>query len=290
MDGMILYLTQGLTRARTTNLRILSAAFVASCIVPISVLMPGIWLTTSLGKIAFSLLIVTIAFAYVSLRTAFVQWLTFYFVTFAIGGTMVGVHYFFNSQIAAQGGEWITYSTGYGHPVSWLFVCIGFPASWIFTKWRLEQIHAHRLKAEDLYQVKVVYLGKSILCTGLVDSGNHLVDPISKKMVFLADLNVWKQFFSEEELKGLKTETVLDRIEEVSERYHKSLHLVPFQGAGASSNLMVTFMVDNITIYTPEGELTIEQPLLGIQHHDLTHDQMYQIIIHPHAAIKGISA
>ncbi len=203
---------------------------------------------------------------------------------------MVGVHYFFNSQVMVQGGEWITFSTGYGHPVSWLFVCIGFPVSWIFTKWRMEQIQAHRLKSEDLYQVRVNFMERSALCTGLVDSGNHLVDPISKKMVFLADLHVWKHFFSQEELEKLQTDTVLDQIDEVTEKYHKSLHLIPYQGAGSSGNLMVTFMVDSITVYTPEGKLTIDQPLLGIQHHDLAHDQMYQIIIHPHAAIKGISA
>lgn len=290
MDGMILYLTQGLTRAKTSNIRILIAAAVASCIVPISILQPDSWLTTTIGKGCFSLLIIFVAFSFVSIRSSLIQWVTFYFVTFAIGGTMVGMHFFLNSHIQVNGGEIITYSTGFGDPISWIFVCIGFPASWFFTKWRMEQVNAHRLKVEDLYSVKVVFKEKSVMCTGLVDSGNHLFDPISKKMVFLADHHFWKQFFTSEELDKLQCDRVLDEIDQLPEPYRSSVHIIPYQGAGSAGQLMVTFLVDSITVYTSDGELFIKQPLVGIQEHDLTYDQMYQILIHPHAAIKGISA
>ncbi len=290
MDGMILYLTQGLTRAKTSNARILTGAAVASCIVPVSVLLPNSWLVTIPGKFLFSVLIILIAFSFVSIRTAVVQWLTFYFVTFAIGGTLVGVHFFLNNQVQLKQGEIITFSTGFGDPFSWLFVCIGFPASWFFTKWRMEHVQAHRLKTEDLYRVKVDFLGESVVCTGLVDSGNHLIDPISKKIVFLADFHVWNHFFSEDLLKSLTSLDQLEGIEQLSSEQRSSVRLIPYQGAGMAGQLMTTFIVDSITIFTPEGDLIVKKPLLGVQKNDLTDDQMYQILIHPQAAIKGISA
>ncbi|MFG6148995.1 sigma-E processing peptidase SpoIIGA [Halobacillus sp. B23F22_1] len=290
MDGMILFLTQGLTRAKTSRIRILTAALVASSIVPVTVLMPNSWLVTLPGKFFFSVMIILVAFSFVSIRSAFIQWLTFYFVTFAIGGTLVGVHFFLNNQVQINHGEIITFSTGFGDPFSWLFVSLGFPASWYFTKWRMEHVQAHRLKTEDLYRVKVDFHQQSMVCTGLVDSGNHLIDPISKKMVFLADFHVWKHFLNEEQLKKLTGDQQLEGIEQLSEPFQSSVRLIPYQGAGTGSQLMVTFVVDSITVYTPQGDLVVKKPLLGVQEHDLTEDQMYQILIHPQAAVKGISA
>ncbi|MCP3026203.1 sigma-E processing peptidase SpoIIGA [Halobacillus sp. A5] len=290
MDGMILYLTQGITRAKTSNLRILLGAFVASCIVPVTVLMPDFWMATITGKFFYSLLIIAAAFTFVSIRTAFIQWLTFYFVTFAIGGTLVGIHFFLNNQVQINQGEIITLSTGFGDPFSWIFVCIGFPLSWLFTKWRMEHVQAHRLKTEDLYRVKIEFNGNSIVCTGLVDSGNHLIDPISKKMVFLADCHVWRNFFNNDMVTKLTGEEQMEGIENLEEPYRSAVRLIPYQGAGTGGQLMVTFVVDHITVYTSDGDLVVKKPLLGVQAHDLTVDQMYHILIHPHAAIKGISA
>ncbi|MCP3031112.1 sigma-E processing peptidase SpoIIGA [Halobacillus sp. A1] len=290
MDGMILYLTQGLTRAKTSNFRIFAAALIASSIVPITVLQPDLWLASTLGKTCFSILIIFAAFSFVSFRSLLIQWLTFYFVTFAIGGTLVGIHFLFSTPIEVNGGQVITYSTGFGDPFSWLFVCIGFPVSWLFTKWRMEQIQAHRLKTEDLYRVKVVFNNNSIMCTGLVDSGNHLFDPISKRMVFLADRNLWRNFLPDETLNQLVGDEMLDALEQLPDPFKSSVQLIPFQGAGSSGQLMVTFLVDSIIVFTEEGELRIEKPLVGIQDHDLTFDRMYQILIHPHASLKGISA
>ncbi|WP_281252773.1 sigma-E processing peptidase SpoIIGA [Halobacillus hunanensis] len=290
MDGMILYLTQGLTRAKTTNKRLAVAALFASCIVPITVYMPHIWLTSALGKLFFSLFIIYMAFSFKSIQSFFIQWLTFYFVTFAIGGALLGIHFFLNSRIEFDGSNIITFSSGYGDPVSWVLVCVGFPLSWLFTKWRMEQVQAHKMKSEDLYTVTVSFDGKQADCTGLVDSGNQLIDPISKKMVFLADLHVWKQLLPEQDLEYVKTDEVLEHLEELSPAVQSAVRVVPYQGAGSLGQLMVTFFVESITIHTDEGQLKVDQPLLGVQHHDLTHDQMYQILIHPHASLKGITA
>ncbi|WP_255822214.1 sigma-E processing peptidase SpoIIGA [Halobacillus shinanisalinarum] len=290
MDGMILYLTQGLTRAKTTNKRLFAAALFASCIVPITVLMPNVWLTSAIGKLFFSLIIIYIAFSVKSIQSFLIQWLTFYFVTFAIGGGLLGIHFFLNSHIEFDGSSMITFSSGYGDPVSWVFVCVGFPVSWVFTKWRMEQVQAHQMKVEDLYNVTIRFNGKKVDCTGLVDSGNQLIDPISKKMVFLADLHVWRQLLPDQELEFLKSDQVYDHLEDLSPAIQSALRIVPFQGAGSLGQLMVTFTVESITIHTKDGQLKVDRPLLGIQHHDLTHDQMYQILIHPHASLKGITA
>ncbi|WP_431799484.1 sigma-E processing peptidase SpoIIGA [Halobacillus andaensis] len=97
-------------------------------------------------------------------------------------------------------------------------------------------------------------------------------------------------FFSEDLLKSLTSLDQLEGIEQLSSEQRSSVRLIPYQGAGIAGQLMTTFIVDSITIFTPEGDLIVKKPLLGVQKNDLTDDQMYQILIHPQAAIKGISA
>lgn len=290
MDGMILSLTQGITRAKSTKTRMIAGAFVASTIVPITIYMPESWLVSSVGKIVFSMFIIWVAFSYTSLRAFFVRWISFYFITFAIGGTMMGVHYFLATEISLQGGSVVTFSGGYGDPVSWLFVIIGFPCSYFFTKWRLDQVSVHKMKLEDIYDVSIEWNGRVAHCKGLVDSGNQLIDPISRKMVFLADPFVWEQFFSKEELDSLEVEKVISSMDELPDEIQSSVRLVPYQAAGVSGQLLLTLLVDKVTVKTEAGNLEMKHPLLGVQHQDLNHDRLYQMLIHPHMMVKGKSA
>ncbi|WP_337194091.1 sigma-E processing peptidase SpoIIGA [Halobacillus litoralis] len=290
MDGMILSLTQGLTRAGSSRWRMAAGALAASLIVPVTIYMPDSWLVGSAGKIIFSMGIVLTAFTFTSLRAFFVQWVTFYFVTFAIGGSMMGVHFFLASEVDVLKGAVVTFSGGYGDPVSWLFVAAGCPSAYVFTKWRFNQIQIHQLKYEDVYEVEMTWNGQTAVCKGLVDSGNQLIDPVSRKMVFLADPSVWKQLLAEGELEKLTEEEVLASLHELPETIQSAVRLVPYQAAGISGRLLVTLMIDQITVKTSEGPLVIKQPLVGVQHQPLTRDGLYQMLIHPHVMVKGKSA
>nr|WP_231572595.1 sigma-E processing peptidase SpoIIGA [Halobacillus sp. BBL2006] len=287
---MILFLTQGVTRAKSKKSRMFLAAFIASVIVPISIYMPDSWLTSSLGKVFYSILIVWVAYSFSSLRAFFFQWVSFYFITFSIGGSMLGVHYFLATEISIQGGSIVTFSGGYGDPVSWLFVFLGFPSSYFFTKWRMDQVSVHRMKLENIYDVSVCWNEQKAVCKGLVDSGNQLIDPVSRKMVFLADPSVLGQLMAKEELDLLHVDQVVTAMDELPDQIQKAIRLVPYSAAGIKGQLLVTLLVDSITIDTPDGQLEIKQPLVGVQQQDLTHDRLYQMLIHPHVMVKGKSA
>ncbi|MCA0969360.1 sigma-E processing peptidase SpoIIGA [Halobacillus litoralis] len=290
MDAMILNLTLGLTRAKSSKFRFILASFIASAMVPLTVFMPHHFLTSSLGKGLISLVIIWVAFQYSSLRAFMMQWISFYFINFAIGGSMMGMHYFLTTEVELKGGAMITFSGGYGDPVSWLFVIVGFPCSYFFTKWRFSQISVHQMKFDQMYEVEVGFGGRRAICQGMVDSGNQLIDPISRKMVFLADRHVLRQLMEESVLDELTMDQVATSMEHLPDVVQKAVRLVPFQAAGHQGQLLVTIMVDDLQINTEEGPLHIRKALLGVQQSDLTHDNTYQMLIHPHAMVKGKSA
>lgn len=290
MDAMILNLTLGLTRAHSSKVRFISAAMIASSMVPLAIYFPHHFITSSLGKVMLSLVIIWVAFRYSSLRAFLMQWISFYFITFAMGGSMMGMHFFLTTEMEIQGGAFITFSGGYGDPVSWLFVLIGFPCSYFFTKWRFNQITVHQMKMDQVYEVEVEWDGRTAKCHGMVDSGNQLVDPVSRKMVFLADRHVLRQFVNENVIENLTMDQVVTSMEDLPESVQEAIRLVPFQAAGQEGQLLVTMAVDSIVIYTNSGPLQVHKPLIGIQQSALTHDNTYHMLIHPHAMVRGKSA
>ena len=60
--------------------------------------------------------------------------MTLYVSTFLIGGALIGVHYFiqFDSQLNTK--VLLSNVSGFGDPISWLFVLIGFSACLAFLK------------------------------------------------------------------------------------------------------------------------------------------------------------
>ncbi|NEU33503.1 sigma-E processing peptidase SpoIIGA, partial [bacterium LRH843] len=77
-------------------------------------------------KILFSLIMVLVAFGYKRLRFFIENLLTFYFSTFVVGGGLVGIHFLFDQQYLLV-DEMVSTQPQFGDPISWLFVCLGFP-------------------------------------------------------------------------------------------------------------------------------------------------------------------
>src|SRR5690606_1805040 len=135
--------------------------------------------------IIFSTFIIYAAFGMKNWKMFMKQLLSFYFVSFALGGGLFGIYFLIGQQIHAADGLFITYSSGYGDMVSWIFVVIFFPIVWFFTKRRLEHITIEKIRYEELCTVTIWINNQKIETVGLIDSGNSLVDPFTKKPVIV---------------------------------------------------------------------------------------------------------
>ncbi len=95
---------------------------------------------------------------------------------------MIGVHSLLQTESIVQQGVMVTSQTGFGDPISWMFVVIGFPAIWIFSKKRIEDIETKSIQYDELVMVQAEFSGQTIRAKGLVDSGNQLYDPLTKTL------------------------------------------------------------------------------------------------------------
>lgn len=274
-------LTQALCRENTSKRRLVLGAIVASLIVPITLYFPNTYISTVYGKILYSILIIFVTFQFVSVNRMIKQLLLFYFVSFSIGGGLFAAHYMFQSPIALSATGLLSYSSGYGDPVSWIFVILGFPIAFWFTKNRMDKHAVEKIRYNQLYEVTIEFQRKSYSTTGFIDSGNQLVDPLTRKPVVICDEPFLKQWFEMEDWQRLKKAYEEFDMDRIPLEWQKYIQVVPFHGVEGRSNFMFAIKPDKITISYDEQTIVATKLLIGIQFSELTEDRRYHCLLHP---------
>ena len=108
-----------------------------------------------LGKVISSIVIILITFKHKTWFDLLKSWLYFYFVSFVIGGILLGVHFMFQQSVHVDSGSFMTVTTGYGTPISWGFVIIGFPICWYFTKHIMDKQALMNFQSDQLFTCEI---------------------------------------------------------------------------------------------------------------------------------------
>ncbi|MED4532641.1 sigma-E processing peptidase SpoIIGA [Metabacillus fastidiosus] len=283
-DLFLLLLTAIILKRKIKKLRLLLGALIGSGIVILMFTPFSFIAVHPLGKLAISVLMVLISFGFQRFRSFFQSLLTFYFVTFMIGGGMLGTHYFMQVEMGVLDGVMMTSSTGFGDPISWLFVLIGFPLAWYFSRNRLESMETKKIKFDQLVQVLIKVDSNELLLRGLIDSGNQLYDPISRSPVMIIDASKAKSFLPEKLFEQALKDDVMASVSQDSEEAHEWEHrvrLIPYRVVGHENQFLLGFKPDEISIQTKEGTIHVKKAVIGLNRTTLSSDDEYDCIIHP---------
>ncbi|WP_330948425.1 sigma-E processing peptidase SpoIIGA [Virgibacillus sp. MG-45] len=281
LDMMLLMLTQAIAKEKTTVKRLVVGAFIASLLVPITLYYPNSFSSTVIGKIAYSLLIIGCTFRWYSVKRFLKLLFLFYFTTFSIGGGLIAVHYLFQRPIGISAEGLFTFQSGFGDPVSWTFVILGFPISWFFTKWRMDKHAIEKIRYDQLYSIDLTIKGETYSTTGYIDSGNQLVDPLTKKPVVICDEPFLKNWFSVDDWTTLKSIYETLNIANIPSRWEDVIQLIPYQGVAGKNSFMLAIKPDHLVIHYHNHSIETSKVLVGIQFATLTGDQMYHCLLHP---------
>lgn len=280
-DMMLIMLTLILAKESTSKKRIIFGSFVASVIVPISIYFPDSFFTSVVGKILYSILIIVCVCRYRSKYQLFRLLLLFYFVTFTIGGGLIAIHFMLESPFGVSSNGILTFNNGFGDPVSWLFVVVCFPIVWHFTKRSMDKHAVEKIRYDQLCPITLIINNESFSTTGYIDSGNQLVDPLTKSPVVICDEFFLKKWFSEDEWKAMKKACDLLDFDAIPKKWEGRIHIVPFHGVDGKSSYMLAIKPDKINILYDQEEIITNKLLIGIQFSDLTKDQRYHCLLHP---------
>lgn len=282
LDMMLLMLTQALAKDSTRKIRIIFGAFIASLLVPLSIFYPESFFTSVIGKLIYSMIIILCTFKFQSVYRMIKMLFLFYFTTFAIGGGLIAIHFFLQNPVGLSESGILTFNSGYGDPISWLFIVIGFPFVWLFTKSRMDKHATEKIRYDQLCPVTIQINNQSNSTTGYIDSGNQLVDPLTKKPVIICDEHFLMQWFSPDEWEELKVAHNDLSFENIPKKWEKRIQIIPYQGVGGNHTFMLGIKPDNLVLFYDNQKIITRKVLIGIQFSELTKDRSYHCLLHPH--------
>lgn len=282
VDFLLILLTAGILKKRWKWYRVTASAFVGSLVVLVTLTPFANVMAQPLSKILISLFMILLAFGYGRFRTFIQTVFMFYFATVAVGGGIMGLHYFLQTDMIIQNGAFITNSNQYGDPVSWIFVVAALPLVFYFAKGRIEDVQIRKVHFDQLVSVEIKLEDKLQHIKGLIDSGNQLSDPLTQTPVMILDIEKVRGVIPEWLWEKTKSSYNLDfSVEEKSSSIFQRIRIIPYRVVGQQHNFLFAIRPDYVKICTKDGELCVTKVLIGLSHMNLSAEGDYECILHP---------
>jgi stage II sporulation protein GA (sporulation sigma-E factor processing peptidase) len=281
-DTFLLYLAAIILKRQVKLWRLAAGGAIGSVLIILSITPFHAAAGHPAGKLLFSILMVLAAFGYKRMRFFLKALMTFYVTTFLLGGTLTGVHYFIQFDMDLASDVAMNHIKGFGDPVSWLFVLLGFPLAWHFSRRNIEQFEMTKIQYDSLADVEVKFMEMDFNIRGLIDSGNQLYDPISKQPVMILSITHCLDRTPTEIKKIAENpDCVLSGDGQFSQQLENRMRIIPCKVVGQEHQLIIAFNPDQIMITTEDGIYRAEKSLISFTAQELSADGSFQCIIHP---------
>jgi stage II sporulation protein GA (sporulation sigma-E factor processing peptidase) len=281
IDLLLLQLTAFILKRDVTKRRLIAGALIASVFIFFLFTPAAGVMYHPLFKLAYSIVIVLAVFGYGRFY-AFVQVLfMFYFVSFMIGGGMFALHYFMQGSGTILSGI-ASQATPFGDVFSWAFVVIGFPCFWFFSRQRIRQIKAKKIRYDQVVSVEIEVEKARIEAKGFIDSGNHLHDPITKTPVMILELEQFRESFPAELIRRAKEpEALFEEERGLPFEWETRIRLIPYRGVGAKHNFLLAFKPDAVKITQNREVYECKKVFVGLNDDRLSGEGEFNCIVHP---------
>ncbi|WP_044876147.1 sigma-E processing peptidase SpoIIGA [Paenibacillus sp. IHBB 10380] len=287
IDGSLLWLTGWMRKITMQWWRILLSAVVGALYVMMMFVPQLSFMFTFLIKFGLSLIMLLVAFGFRSLQNYIRNIGSFYIINFAAAGGIIGIHYLLQSSSELWSGIWFTTSGGLSFElkIGFWFIFIVFFIVMIWFK--IVQSSRNKLVNRHTYlgEVTVHIGGQSVSCTGLLDTGNQLSDPLTRMPVMIMEVALWEDHLPAS-WKGKLAEGEADKLvvelgEDEKFAWQDRLRLVPYRGVNRGTAFMLALKPDSVEVVM-EGKVTITtRVLVGLDSGILSTERAYRAIIHP---------
>ena len=132
-------------------------------------------------------------------------------------------------------------------------------------------------KKDMICDVDIYFEDKISMVKAMIDTGNLLKEPITKKAVIVVE---------GKEIKELLPECIIENADQiisgkvnVSEKYIPKITLVPFVSLGKENGMLLGLRIDKVVIKHLEEEFEHENIILGVYNKKLSKNNMYNALI-----------
>jgi len=281
-DSLLLYLTALVLKRDFRYWRIFAGGLIGSFIILLSVTPMNAFSGHPFVKFMFSVVMILIVFGYKRFKFFISGLMVFYLITFLVGGSLIGVHYFIQFDMDLSSSVFFASVKGFGDPISWLFVVLGFPIVWHFSRKNFDKIEVAKIQHSQLVNIEIKIGGQFYSFKGLVDSGNQLYDPISKMPVmFVSVIKIADDIPEELRKIALDSEQVLTGKQHIAPEWENRMRIIPYKVMGKDHQLIIALKPEEILIIQNEETTIVEKGLVSFTMQQLSSDDAFQCIVHP---------
>ena len=258
INYIILLITGKILKSEIKVLRLVLASVIGGIYAVISYIVSTKALISVIIKIFISLIMIKISFNSKSIKQIIYEIITFYLITFGLGGCVFAIMFSFgNTNIIIKNGTLIGISS-----VKILIIGIVF-GSMIITK--TVKIIKNILKTNSVYgRIRIKINNKEIETSAMLDTGNLLVDPISKIPVVIVEKNKLKNIISEDILNISNFIGGGKKLNTVSDEYISKIKLIPFSSVGEENGMLVGIKADEMIIELDNRKYITEDVIVAI--------------------------
>lgn len=261
LDYLILCITERIIGQKTTLIRKIAGAAGGALALCIMTAIPfgGQMVKHFISFFFISALMIIITYGRMNIKRFLKTYFMMYAVAFGLGGTINALYYYtsfgyyFRTILIGMSDYLMDKNTV-------TFIVSTFIAYLILVaiaKWV-------RQKREGplTMQVTLEWRSKSITTTALVDTGNSLIEPISKKPVSVVE------------------KEVVNELLEGADALEEKIRIIPYKAVGTECGVIVGVQIDNLYITYKGEQIKVAKPIIGLYKGKLSHDERYRMLIH----------
>lgn len=245
------------------------------------------FLNSFLIKVVISGIMLLLTFGPLGKKIFLKYMLIFYLMAFTLGGAALGIIYLSNREVLFRQGA-IFYS---GNSV-FLGLVFGIIMLILVGRFGLSVLTKRDWQKHLQLPVCIFWGEKSIILNGLVDTGNQLKCPITKKPVIVVDYSAISSLVSDNMKIILEQGTEINDWDEVvcvleKEDCAERFSLIPFSALGKSSGILLGFRPDRIEIQDGDQKYCVNDVIIGIYQKPLSRDNTYHALLNPEIFHSG---
>jgi stage II sporulation protein GA (sporulation sigma-E factor processing peptidase) len=296
-DFLLLWLTASLLRIQLGKAKTAIAAAMGASYSVLAIFPEWSLLFQNGMKLFFALIMIWITFQFRNLVYFLRCVATFYFVSFVVGGGIFAIHYFYLPSAQGIPGVLLVEDSTSTGTVMGSLVVIGFGCMWLFSRQTFRAVETKQQRSQWIVSVTVYCFDQVIKCKGLMDTGNQLVDPLTRTPVMILEINQLRDAVSPKllaKLMSIDALTGMGHSEEEEDsvednQWVSRIRLIPYRGVNRGMNMMVAFKPDRIRLEETHSTYEMTRVLVGLDTGTLSKDGEYQAILHPSMMLQQTS-
>ncbi|WP_250277319.1 sigma-E processing peptidase SpoIIGA [[Clostridium] colinum] len=272
MVYFIFFIVNKLNKNKTSLKKIALGAFLATILYILTIIFVPYNKILSIFIIFFIFIIsIIISFKPKNIKEFSKLFLMVNIVAFCIGGGSIAIFYYTNFNYFLN-------FTLQNLPLKFLIISI--ICTYIIIKIFLSWYKRIFLKKQSFYNITLYKNNTNVSLNALLDTGNTLKEPITKKPVIIAEFVALKPILPEN-LKVIFYEKQENDLYKLMELGHTAdIRLIPFKSVGKENGMLIGIKIDKLEIDT-ENKIILKDAIVAISNFNLSNDNFYNALLNP---------